>query len=103
MMNVDEYKLPLKKVIEEFELEKIYETDDLDSVMITNTDVNRPGLQMVGFFDYFDNNRIQIMGKVEFTYLEQFHAERERRRLKNLCHSIFPHLLSQEDFRFSLK
>ena len=38
MMNVDEYKLPLKKVIEEFELEKIYETDDLDSVMITNTD-----------------------------------------------------------------
>ena len=104
MMNVDEYKLPLKRVIEEFELEKIYETDDLDSVMITNTDVNRPGLQMVGFFDYFDNNRIQIMGKVEFTYLEQFHAdERERRRLKNLCHSIFPHLSSQEDFRFFLK
>ncbi len=43
--------------------------------MITNTDVNRPGLQMVGFFDYFDNSRIQIMGKVEFTYLEQFHAD----------------------------
>lgn len=103
MMNVDEYKLPLKKVIEEFELEKIYETDDLDSVMITNTDVNRPGLQMVGFFDYFDNNRIQIMGKIEFTYLEQFQPTRERRRLKNLCHSIFPHLSSQEDFRFFLK
>ena len=51
----------LKKVIEEFELEKIYETDDLDSVMITNTDVNRPGLQMVGFFDYFDPSRIQVL------------------------------------------
>ena len=102
MMNVDEYKLPLKKVIEEFELEKIYETDDLDSVMITNTDVNRPGLQMVGFFDYFDNNRIQIMGKVEFT-LNSSMPTRERRRLKNLCHSIFPHLSSQEDFRFFLK
>ena len=61
LMNISSHK----KVIEEFELEKIYETDDLDSVMITNTDVNRPGLQMVGFFDYFDNNRIQIMGKVE--------------------------------------
>ena len=95
MMNVDEYKLPLKKVIEEFELEKIYETDDLDSVMITNTDVNRPGLQMVGFFDYFDPSRIQVFGMVENT--------RERRRLKNLCHSIFPHLSSQEDFRFFLK
>lgn len=103
MMNVDEYKLPLKKVIEEFELEKIYETDDLDSVMITNTDVNRPGLQMVGFFDYFDNNRIQIMGKVEFTYLEQFHADERAEKIENLCHSIFPHLSSQEDFRFFLK
>lgn len=84
MMNVDEYKLPLKKVIEEFELEKIYETDDLDSVMITNTDVNRPGLQMVGFFDYFDNNRIQIMGKVEFTYLEQLHADERAEKIEKL-------------------
>ena len=97
MMNVDEYKLPLKKVIEEFELEKIYETDDLDSVMITNTDVNRPGLQMVGFFDYFDNNRIQIMGKVEFTYLEQFHADERAEKIEKLIVTrglqIFPEMI----------
>lgn len=93
MMNVDEYKLPLKKVIEEFELEKIYETDDLDSVMITNTDVNRPGLQMVGFFDYFDNNRIQIMGKVEFTYLEQFHADERAERIEQLMSQRIPALI----------
>lgn len=93
MMNVDEYKLPLKKVIEEFELEKIYETDDLDSVMITNTDVNRPGLQMVGFFDYFDNNRIQIMGKVEFTYLEQFHADERAEKIEQLMSQRIPALI----------
>ena len=93
MMNVDEYKLPLKKVIEEFELEKIYETDDLDSVMITNTDVNRPGLQMVGFFDYFDNNRIQIMGKVEFTYLEQFHADERAEKIEKLMSQNIPALI----------
>lgn len=93
MMNVDEYKLPLKKVIEEFELEKIYETDDLDSVMITNTDVNRPGLQMVGFFDYFDNNRIQIMGKVEFTYLEQFHADERAEKVEKLMSQHIPALI----------
>ena len=112
MMNVDEYKLPLKKVIEEFELEKIYETDDLDSVMITNTDVNRPGLQMVGFFDYFDPSRIQGFGtiivfrlweRLNLLTLNSSMPTRERRRLKNLCHSIFPHLSSQEDFRFFLK
>lgn len=93
MMNVDEYKLPLKKVIEEFELEKIYETDDLDSVMITNTDVNRPGLQMVGFFDYFDNSRIQIMGKVEFTYLEQFHADERAEKIEKLMSQRIPALI----------
>lgn len=93
MMNVDEYKLPLKKVIEEFELEKIYETDDLDSVMITNTDVNRPGLQMVGFFDYFDNSRIQIMGKVEFTYLEQFHADERAEKIEQLISQHIPALI----------
>ena len=93
MMNVDEYKLPLKKVIEEFELEKIYETDDLDSVMITNTDVNRPGLQMVGFFEYFDNNRIQIMGKVEFTYLEQFHADERAEKIEKLMSQHIPALI----------
>ena len=93
MMNVDEYKLPLKKVIEEFELEKIYETDDLDSVMITNTDVNRPGLQMVGFFDYFDNSRIQIMGKVEFTYLEQFHADERAEKIEKLMSQHIPALI----------
>ena len=48
MMNVDEYKLPLKKVLRSLNL-KDYETDDLDSVMITNTDVNRPGLQWWDF------------------------------------------------------
>ena len=84
MMNVDEYKLPLKKVIEEFELEKIYETDDLDSVMITNTDVNRPGLQMVGFFDYFDPSRIQVFGMVENTYLAGLSSEVRYNSLKRL-------------------
>ena len=93
MMYVDEYKLPLKKVIEQFELEKIYETDVLDSVMITNTDVNRPGLQMVGFFDYFDNNRIQIMGKVEFTYLEQFHADERAEKIEKLMSKHIPALI----------
>ena len=47
-MTTDEYKLPLTKIIEEFDLEKIYETSGMDSVMIARTDVNRPGLQMVG-------------------------------------------------------
>lgn len=92
-MTTDEYKLSLTKIIEEFELEKIYEAKGIDSVMIARTDVNRPGLQMVGFFDYFDNSRIQIMGKVEFTYLEQFSADERAIKIEKLFSQGIPALI----------
>ena len=71
-MPENEFKIPLIKIIEEFDLEKIYEPADIEEIMISRSDITRPGLQIAGFFDYFDASRIQIMGKVEITYLEQF-------------------------------
>lgn len=93
MNDMGENKLPLKKIIEEFDLERICENIEVDDVIITNTDVNRPGLQMVSFFDYFDNNRIQIMGKVEFTYLEQFKSEERSKKLEELMSRKIPALI----------
>lgn len=92
-MMTDEYKIPLTKIIEEFELEKIYETNDLENVMVNNTDINRPALQMAGFFDYFDNSRIQVMGKVEFTYLEQFPADKRKEKIEKLMSRGIPALI----------
>ncbi|MCD8181558.1 MAG: HPr(Ser) kinase/phosphatase [Firmicutes bacterium] len=89
----DEYKIPLTKIIEEFELEKLYETKDIESVMVSSADVNRPGLQMVGFFDYFDSSRIQIMGKVEFTYLDQFRSEERAEKIERLMSQRIPALI----------
>ena len=48
---------------------------------------------MVGFFDYFDNSRIQIMGKVEFTYLEQFHADERAEKIEKLMSQHIPALI----------
>ncbi len=92
-MGMDEYKIPLKKIIEEFDLEKIYEPSDLDSVMVTCADINRPGLQMVGFFDYFEPSRIQVMGRVEFTYLEQFTADKRAETIEQLLSRKIPALI----------
>ncbi len=92
-MMTDEYKIPLTKIIEEFELEKLYETKDIESVMVSSADVNRPGLQMVGFFDYFDSSRVQIMGKVEFTYLDQFHADERAEKIERLMSQRIPALI----------
>ena len=44
---------------------------DVTSIDITQSDINRPALQLAGFFDYFDSNRIQVIGQVEYTYMEK--------------------------------
>lgn len=86
-------KLPLGKLIEKFQLEVLYEPQNIDSVYVTKSDINRPGLQMVGFSRFFDSSRIQIMGRVEFSYLEQFHAEEREKRLESFFELGFPALV----------
>jgi HPr kinase/phosphorylase len=86
-------KLPLRKIIDKFQLEVLYEPQNMDSVFVTTSDINRPGLQMVGFSKYFDNNRLQIMGKVEFTFLEQFSTDEREEKLESYFALGFPALV----------
>ncbi|MCI5891860.1 MAG: HPr(Ser) kinase/phosphatase [Clostridiales bacterium] len=72
----------LKKVIREMKLDKLYYPDK--DIMITTADLNRPGLQITGFFDYFDPSRIQIFGMVENTYLSGLSSEERYNSLKRL-------------------
>lgn len=88
-----ENKISLSKIIETFELEVIYEPDNIDKILVETSDINRPGLQMVGFAEYFDSGRIQIMGKVEFTFLEQFTSRQREIRLKKFYSLGFPALV----------
>lgn len=92
-MNENLFKIPLTRVIEEFQFEKLYESSDCADVLISTADVNRPGLQIVGFFDYFDSQRLQIVGKVELTYLEQFPSEKRFRLLETLFSKKIPALI----------
>jgi HPr kinase/phosphorylase len=87
------FTIPLSKVIEEFQLEKLHESATCSDIQVSSADVNRPGLQIVGFFDYFDNQRIQVMGKVELTYLEQFTSEKRLEMLDSLFSKQFPALV----------
>ncbi len=63
------HSVSLDKIIDEFNLEKIYLPKNAENIDVISADVNRPGLQLMGFFDFFDSSRIQIIGKVEYTYL----------------------------------
>ncbi len=65
------YTVPLVQIVKEFNLETIYAPDNMAEIMITHADIIRPGLPLAGFFDYFDPNRIQVIGRVESIYLSK--------------------------------
>lgn len=87
------FTIPLSKVAEEFSFEMIHKSSDFDKIVINTADVNRPALQIAGYFDYFDPHRIQVMGKVEMTYLEQFSAEKRYELFEKLFSTKFPALI----------
>lgn len=87
------FTIPLSKVVDEFQFEKLYVSEDFEDTVIECTDVNRPGLQLIGFYDYFDSNRIQILGKVELTYLEQFGYEKRYEYLEKLFKTNVPAII----------
>lgn len=69
-MDMSTFYVTMKQLQKEFNMEAVYEPEDIESRQVHCTDVNRPGLPIVGFFDYFERERLQILGRVEYTYLE---------------------------------
>lgn len=78
------HSVKLGKIVREFMLEKLVYAEEYDNIPVTSTDINRPGLQLAGFFEYFGNERIQVIGKVEMTYLGQMTSEQRYQRLYEL-------------------
>ena len=52
---MEKFSVELNKVVKEMKLEKLYYPDR--KIMVDTADLNRPGLQITGFFDYFDSKR----------------------------------------------
>ena len=65
------YSVELTKVIEHMNLENCTPEIDLSEMKVTHTEVNRPALQLAGFFDFFDSDRVQVIGHVENLYMHQ--------------------------------
>ena len=64
-----QFTVSLSRIIKEFSLETIHMPEDPDNLLIGNTEINRPGLQLSGYFEYYDNQRIQVLGRSEISYL----------------------------------
>lgn len=84
------FSVSIQTIINEFSLESIYVPMAADKIEITENDVTRPGLQLMGFYEYFNNERIQIFGKMEFAYLDTIDDETRLKRLDLLFSKKIP-------------
>ncbi|BCI61051.1 HPr(Ser) kinase/phosphatase [Solibaculum mannosilyticum] len=82
------YSVSLDAIIQNFSLDIVYMPGSAEDIKIVSSDVNRPGLQLNGFFEYFDSNRIQVLGKSESAYLQDLGPDRRA--------AVFEELLAQQ-------
>ncbi len=78
------YSVKIEKVVEEFQLENILPEIDIKNKVLTKSEVNRPALQLVGFYEHFDNDRMQIIGRIEHSYLRGLEPQVRKDILRQL-------------------
>lgn len=100
-MQQKEFGVSLRDLIQEFQFEVVYGPEGFERTVITKDDVNRPALQLAGFLDYFDPNRIQLMGKIESSYVEQMEPETRRACFDRLFSTKIPVLLITRNLSIS--
>ncbi|CCQ97955.1 HPr kinase/phosphorylase [[Clostridium] ultunense Esp] len=60
--------ITLDRIVDDLKLEIVYKADNIEEIKITASEINRPGLQLAGYFDKFAHDRLQIIGNVEWHY-----------------------------------
>ena len=83
-------ELKVDKIIEKMNLKILTPDIPTENKKVTVPDINRPALQLAGFFTHFDSERVQIIGHVETAYLETLEAETNRERYEKLLSSNVP-------------
>jgi len=78
------FSVPLSKVIAELSLQVIDMPGDAEKILITSTDVNRPGLELNRFYDYYDESRILIFGNAETAFLRSISAQERLKVLSEI-------------------
>ena len=72
------FSVPLSELVNRLGLDKVYISENYEDTKISTVEINRPGLELTGYFEFFDNKRIQILGNTEFSYTGRFGSEAQR-------------------------
>ena len=81
---MSEFSVSLAKLAEEAKLTVAYTPCELEKVQITAREVYRPGILLAGYYENFDNTRVQIIGLTEMSYLEELSSSLRDMRLEKL-------------------
>ena len=82
--------IKLSKVIDMYDLKNCTPDIDISGIRVRTPDINRPALQLVGFFEHFDAERIEIIGYVEYTYLQHMETGDKIKAYDELMSKKFP-------------
>mgnify|MGYP001159049256 FL=1 len=74
------FNVSLKTLTDRVSMEVVYTPKELDQICVEIAEVNRPGLFLAGYYDYFDKLRLQIMGLAEMNFLSGLHRKNATRR-----------------------
>ena len=92
-MKKHNFSVNLSEIIKEFHLNVLNDIEGYQTIKVVNNEINRPSLQIAGFFDYFDNTRLQIIGMVETTYLQRMTSEKRIEALEGLFERKIPAII----------
>lgn len=92
-MEQEQYYVCLDEIVNKMKLTNLTPSIETKGIHIWQSDLNRPALQLAGFFDYFDADRVQIIGKVEYTYIQNLFSSERKAVFKKLFSSKIPCLV----------
>ncbi|RKD25266.1 Hpr(Ser) kinase/phosphatase [Caminicella sporogenes DSM 14501] len=85
-------KIAINKFVKDLNLEVINEWKGVD-ISITTSEVNRPGLLLAGYYEHFAYERVQIIGRVEWSYFNKLSGEERKSRARKLMEYDIPCLI----------
>lgn len=91
------YSAELVKIVETFQLKNILPEISLEGRSVKKKEVNRPALQLAGFYESFDNERIQVIGRVEHSFLLSLEEEKRKKAIYGLFQRKIPCLVICRD------
>ena len=79
-----EFSVPLSQIAEALNLTEVYVAENYKETNISTVEINRPGLELTGYLEFFDNKRIQVLGNTEFSYLGRYGPEAQKRVIDSI-------------------